>query len=173
MFVFNLVALDSSEGQVLQKLFEKLEEIRNAMGSDKVSDVLDEVLYQQILAQLMMEAAANARSIDEILQELDIKVDEEYIQRILLIRLIDGTLVKEPEKTGSQWRIHESGQLPPLQWEYWAVTAIKGSQTGESFTQYPVHAQDCFIGDRGYAPASGIAHVVASRLNWYSNGVNP
>jgi hypothetical protein len=43
-----------------------------------------------------------------------------------------------------------------------AVTATKGNQTGESLTQYPVRSQECLIGDRGYATAPGIAHVVAS-----------
>jgi hypothetical protein len=79
----------------------------------------------------------------------------------LMIRLIDGTIVKEPGKTGSQWRIHYSLQLPSLHCDYLAVTATRGSQTGESLTQYPVHAQECLIGDRGYATAPGIAHVVA------------
>lgn len=80
----------------------------------------------------------------------------------LMIRLIDGTIVKEPGKTGSQWRIHYRLQLPSLQCDYLAVTATKGSHTGESLTQYPVHAQECLIGDRGYATAPGIAYVIAN-----------
>jgi hypothetical protein len=80
----------------------------------------------------------------------------------LLVRLIDGTIVKEPGKTGSQWRIHYSLQLPSLQCDYLAVTSTKGNQTGESLTQYPVRSQECLIGDRGYSTAPGLAHVVAS-----------
>lgn len=79
----------------------------------------------------------------------------------LILRLIDGTIGKEPGKTGSQWRIHYSLQLPSLQCDYLAVTATRGSQTGESLTQDPVHSQECLIGDRGSAPAPGIAPVVA------------
>ena len=112
VFVFNLVALDTREGQVLQKLLEKLDEIRNAMGSDKVFDVLDEVLYQQNLAQLMLEAAAHARSVEDILRELDIEVDEEYIQRIkehlgesLATRYIDYTRIKDMAQIAREHRL--------------------------------------------------------------------
>jgi len=107
VYVFNLVAVDTREGKVLHKLFEKLDEIRNAMGSDKVFDVLDEVLYNQNLAHLMLEAAANARNIEEILKEIDIKVDDEYISQVkenlgesLATRFIDYTRIKEMEQSG-------------------------------------------------------------------------
>ncbi len=112
VFVFNLVAIDTREGRVLHKLFEKLDEIRNAMGNDKVFDVLNEVLYNQNLSHLMMDAAANARSIKEIVQELDIKVDEDYIQQIkdklgesLATRYIDYTRIKEMEQMAREQRL--------------------------------------------------------------------
>ncbi|KAA3661815.1 MAG: helicase, partial [Calditrichaeota bacterium] len=112
VFVFSLVAIDTREGRVLHKLFEKLDEIRNAMGSDKVFDVLDEVLYNQNLAHLMMEAAANARNIEEILKEIDIKVDDDYIDQVkenlgesLATRFIDYTRIKEMEQVAREHRL--------------------------------------------------------------------
>lgn len=112
VFVFNLVAIDTREGKVLHKLFEKLDEIRKALGSDKVFDVLDEVLYNQNLSHLMMEAAANSRTIDEILKEIDIKVDDEYISRVkenlgesLATRYIDYTRIKEMEQMAREHRL--------------------------------------------------------------------
>ena len=112
VFVFNLVAIDTREGRVLYKLFEKLDEIRDALGSDKVFDVLDEVLYNQNLSRMMMEAAANARNIDEILQEIDIEVDDEYIHQIkenlgesLATRYIDYTRIKEMEQVAREHRL--------------------------------------------------------------------
>lgn len=102
VYIFNLVAIDSREGMVLYRLFAKLEEIRKAMGSDKVFDVLNEVLYNKNLSQLMMDAAANARSLDDILKEIDITVDEKYIAQVkenlgesLATRYIDYTRIKE------------------------------------------------------------------------------
>jgi len=82
VFVYNLIAMDTREGQVLKKLFEKLKEIKNALRSDKVFDVIGEVFLGKDLSQLMLEAAASARSMDDILKELDITIDEKYINRI-------------------------------------------------------------------------------------------
>jgi len=112
VFVFNLVAGDTREGQVLTRLFAKLEEIRNALGSDKVFDVLGEVLYGKNLAQLLLEAAASARSMDEILAELDIQVDEEYIAQVkenlgesLATHFIDYTRIQEMADRAREHRL--------------------------------------------------------------------
>ena len=52
------------------------------------------------------------------------------------LRLIDATLVQEPGKTGSQWRIHYSFQWPGLKCDYFKVTASEGTETGESLRHY-------------------------------------
>jgi superfamily II DNA or RNA helicase len=112
VFVFNLVAEDTREGKVLKRLFDKLEEIRQALGSDKVFDVMGEVLYGKNLAQLLLEAAANARSLDEILAELDIRVDEDYIAHVkenlgesLATRYIDYTRIREMADRAREYRL--------------------------------------------------------------------
>lgn len=112
VFVFNLVAEDTREGRVLNKLFRKLHEIREALGSDKVFDVLSEVLYNTNLSQLLVDAAANARGIDEILQELEITVDEKYIAEVkenlgesLATRYIDYTRIKEMAQQAQEYRL--------------------------------------------------------------------
>ncbi len=112
VYVFNLVAEDTREGRVLSRLFQKLDEIRHAMGSDKVFDVLSEVLYNRNLSQLLMEAAANARNIDDILKEIEITVDEEYIAKVkenlgetLATRYIDYTRIKEMAQQAREYRL--------------------------------------------------------------------
>ena len=112
VFVFNLVAGDTREGQVLVRLFAKLQEIRNALGSDKVFDVLGEVLYGKNLAQLLLEAAASARSMDEILAELDIEVDDDYIAQVkenlgesLATHYIDYTRIQEMADRAREHRL--------------------------------------------------------------------
>jgi SNF2 family DNA or RNA helicase len=112
VYVCNLVAEDTREGMVLTKLFAKLEEIRKALGSDKVFDVLSEVLYNKSLSQFLVDAAANARNIDEILKELDIKVDEDYIAQVkenlgesLATRYIDYTRIKEMAQQAREYRL--------------------------------------------------------------------
>ena len=100
--VFNMVASDTREGQVMIRMFEKLEEIKQAMSSDKVFDVISQILPGKSLTQLLVDAAANARDQDEILRELDVKVDEERMASIrdklgdsLATRYIDYTRIKE------------------------------------------------------------------------------
>lgn len=112
VYVFNLVAEDTREGKVLNRLFQKLNEIRKALGSDKVFDCLGDVLYDKNLAQLLLDAAANARNIDDILKEIEITVDEEYIAKVkenlgesLATRFIDYTRIREMEQQAREHRL--------------------------------------------------------------------
>lgn len=112
VYVFNLVAEDTREGQVLAKIFDKLEEIRKAMGSDKVFDVIGDVFYGKNLYQLILDAVASAKSMDEIIKELDIRVDEKYIKKIkealgesLATRHIDYTRIKEMAEKAKEYRM--------------------------------------------------------------------
>lgn len=75
------------------------------------------------------------------------------------MRLIDGTLVKEPGQTGSQWRVHFSLRVPEWTCDYFRLTSSEGEGNGESLRQFPVRANDCLIADRGYAHAAGIWHA--------------
>ena len=43
------------------------------------------------------------------------------------VRIVDGTIIKEPGKTGSQWRILYSMQLPDLRCDYFDLTATTGA----------------------------------------------
>ena len=59
-----------------------------------------------------MEAAANARSIDEILKDIDITVDEDYIAKVkenlgetLATRYIDYTRIKEMAQQAKEHRL--------------------------------------------------------------------
>ena len=102
VYIFNLVSEDTREGKVLAKIFDKLEEIKNALGSDRVFDVVGDVFFGKDLYQLVIDAALNARTMDEILSELEIKPDEQLISRIkemmgesLATRFINYSQIKE------------------------------------------------------------------------------
>jgi len=127
VYVCNLVAEDTREGRVLTKLFQKLDEIKDALGSDKVFDVLSEVLYNRSLSQFLVDAAANARNIDEILEELDITVDEDYIAEVkenlgesLATRYIDYTRIKEMAQQAREFRL-----IPEYTSEYFRRAFIR------------------------------------------------
>ncbi len=110
--IFNLVAADTREGRVLNRLFEKLDEIRQALGSDKVFDVIDELFPGRNLAHLLTEAAANARTLEDILQDLEIRVDETYLRNVranlgesLATRYIDYTRIQEMHARAREQRL--------------------------------------------------------------------
>jgi len=112
VYIFNLVAENTREGKVLIKLLDKLDEIRRALGSDKVFDVIGDIFYGKNLYQLIMEAVANTRNIDEIMEEIDIKLDENYIRRIkealgesLATRYIDYTRIREMAEQAKEYRL--------------------------------------------------------------------
>lgn len=78
------------------------------------------------------------------------------------MRAFDATVVKEPGRTGSLWRVHYSVRLPSLTCDHFRITAVSGAGTGESFARFPIRPGDFVLGDRGYSTARGIAHVAAS-----------
>jgi hypothetical protein len=80
--IYNLVAHDTREGQVMTALFRKLERIREAYGSDRVFDVIGDLLPGANLRDLIVEAIAKRRSLDEIIAELERVPDAEAIQRM-------------------------------------------------------------------------------------------
>lgn len=87
------------------------------------------------------------------------------------LRLVDGSIIKEPGKTGSQWRLHFSFTLPEFCCDYFKLSPSTGEGSGETFRHYPVHAGDYLIGDRGYATANGIGYM-ASRQAYVLVRVN-
>jgi len=112
VYIFNLVAEDTREGKVLAKIFDKLEEIRKAIGSEKVFDVIGDIFYGKNLYQLILDAVANARSLDEIIKEIDIKIDDEYIIKVkealgesLATKHIDYSKIKEMTEKVKEHRL--------------------------------------------------------------------
>jgi len=82
--IYNLVAIDTKEGKILEKLLTKLEIISEQMG--KVFDVIGDVVSAYLpagktLQDLIIEAITNKRSLDEILQDFERVPDEEAIKR--------------------------------------------------------------------------------------------
>ncbi|MDO8284341.1 MAG: hypothetical protein Q7T69_04990, partial [Rhodoferax sp.] len=72
------------------------------------------------------------------------------------LRVVDGSIVREPSVTGSQWRLHYAIGLPGLQCQ---EVHLGPSDEGETLKRFAVHASDIFVADRGCAHPGGIAHV--------------
>ena len=73
--IFNFVARNTREGRVLQKLLERLREIRNELGTDQVFDVVGEIFPANLLEKLFRDLYArrtNEHAItDRIVEAID------------------------------------------------------------------------------------------------------
>lgn len=76
--IINMVAVETTEGQVLARLFEKLEHIRQDTGSDKVFDVVSDYISDRTLSQLLNEAAAGTRPVNEVINRMEAEIEFEY-----------------------------------------------------------------------------------------------
>ncbi len=95
----------------------------------------------------------------QLLAENGVRIPVDEQQHV--VRLVDATIVKEPGKTGSQWRIIYSLRLPELACDFFELTPTLGAGNGESFTRVPVSRQDLLLGDAGYCSVPSIESVVA------------
>jgi superfamily II DNA or RNA helicase len=86
VFIFNLVASNTREGDVLIRLLEKMEQMRNDLGQDSVYDFIGEILEEQgvDLAHLMEEAISGRENLDEIIARMEKTLSEEH-QRLLAL----------------------------------------------------------------------------------------
>jgi len=92
------------------------------------------------------------------------------------VRVLDGTTVKEPGRTGSQFRLHYSLQIPSMLCDHIAITAVKGEGSGEKLHRFPARPRDLILADRGFCNPVGLQALVGQgadvivRLN---TGVTP
>ena len=76
------------------------------------------------------------------------------------VRLVDATVVKEPGKTGSQWRIHYSIRLPSLECDQFDLTPVEGKNTGERLGRFTFQSGELVLADAGYSNPPDIAAAV-------------
>ena len=90
------------------------------------------------------------------------------------VRLVDATVVREPGKTGGQWRIHYSIRLPSLECDHFELTPVQGKNTGERMGRFALQAGELVLADAGYSNPPGVSAVVGQgadvcvRLNRWS-----
>jgi hypothetical protein len=80
-------------------------------------------------------------------------------------RLLDATVVSEPGKTGSQWRIHYSLRLPNLECDQFDLTSTRGTGVAERFQRFQFRAGELVLADAGYCNPAGIASVVTAQAD--------
>jgi hypothetical protein len=72
------------------------------------------------------------------------------------VRALDGTLVKEPGRSGSLWRIHYSVRIPSLVCDHFELTSTKGAGTGEALGRFAAAPGDLVLADRGFCKPNGV-----------------
>ncbi len=73
-----------------------------------------------------------------------------------LWRVVDGTIVREQGKTGSQWRILYTIRLPELECDLFEVTASEGAGNGESLTRIEAQRGELILADAAYCGLPGL-----------------
>jgi hypothetical protein len=86
------------------------------------------------------------------------------------VRIVDGTIVREPGKTGSQWRILYSIRLPSLVCDFFEVTATIGEGSGESLNRLPVGPHELIARMPATAQSLGLSMFGAMVLMcWFAS----
>lgn len=58
-----------------------------------------------------------------LLKERGLVMDK-VTHHTIQMRIVDGAVVKEPGKTGSEWRVHYAIRLPDLACDYFKLTVL-------------------------------------------------
>ncbi|RFU67465.1 DUF2075 domain-containing protein [Peribacillus saganii] len=84
VFIFNLVAKNTREGDVLIRLLNKMEQMRTDLGQDQVYDFIGEVLEENNidLSHIMEEAICGRENLDELIAQMEKTLSEEH-ERLL------------------------------------------------------------------------------------------
>lgn len=75
------------------------------------------------------------------------------------VRVVDGSVVKEPGKTGSQWRLHYSLRLPSLECDEFLLTPAHGPGNGDRLGRFRFRKGELILADAGYSNPPGVAVV--------------
>ena len=124
VYVYNLVAENTREGRVLSVVLDKLDRIREVLGSDKVFDVIGELFEGVNLERLIKEAIAGNRPI-EIYEKLD-KMEKDAVDKIK--EYTEEALAKKHidlSRIADLLRKNKEERLPPEYVEEFFVKAFK------------------------------------------------
>jgi len=82
VFIYNMVSRDTREGQILERLFEKLNRMREALGSDRVFDVIGDLIPGDSLENVLRDAITGQRRIEDIYEMVD-SIDQEKLKQTM------------------------------------------------------------------------------------------
>ena len=88
VFIFNLVATDTREGAVLATLLRKMEEMRKGLGSDRVFDLVGDLLedHEISLADIILDCITHRRRLEDVVAKIDAAVSPEHHAALVAAR---------------------------------------------------------------------------------------
>jgi superfamily II DNA or RNA helicase len=104
--LWNLVAKETREGMVFQRLFEKLEEERKALGG-KVFDVLGKLTFDNKPLKDLLVEAVRYGNLPEVRERLNKAVDNSLDRKVLLELLDERSLTSDSLDVHAVMRIKE------------------------------------------------------------------
>ena len=131
--IFNFAAINTREGRVLQKLLERLREIRRELGTDQVFDVVGEVLPSYLLEKLFRDLYTHKINVpspkDEecIVDEVKGK-DKSFFERSMAKAMSEGRRIITPSGIGIVVFAHKTttgweAQLQAMVDAGWVITS--------------------------------------------------
>lgn len=138
VFIFNLVASNTREGDVLIRLLNKMDQMREDLGQDQVYDFIGEVLEENNidLANLMERAISGRENLDELIATMEKTLSDEHKRLLELAKQerLDDSSFDLPGARRAYQEISISS-MPPRVYGEFAVKQFETSRIKLNFSQ--------------------------------------
>jgi len=124
--VWNLITRDTREGQILERIFEKLQRMRDSLGSDRVFDIIGEIIPGARLDELLKDAIFNQRRMEEIEGVIE-SMDETSVRQTLERVFMTGLATRHIDYSGilKESLLAEENRLVPEYVEDYFLRAFR------------------------------------------------
>lgn len=109
VFIYNMVSKDTREGQILERLFVKLNNMREALGSDRVFDVIGDIIPGNSLEEILRDAITGQRRIEDIYEIVD-DINPEELKKTLEKIFMTSLATRHIDYSGVQKSIFKADE---------------------------------------------------------------
>jgi SNF2 family DNA or RNA helicase len=126
VFIFNMVSRDTREGQILEIIFDKLIEMKEELGSDRVFDIVGEIIPDTDLEDVLKEAVVGQKTMDELCSYVE-EIDKAKMEKTLSRVFMSGLATRHVDYSSVLRKIQRSEEkkLIPEYVEDYLLRALK------------------------------------------------
>jgi hypothetical protein len=125
VFIFNMVAVNTREGRVLKRLFEKIEMMKEHLGAEKVYDVIGDILENAGAEEMLRRVALGEREVAEAEEEID-AISVEQTKKEISKLIGEALAIRVDERwSREKARLSEENKLIPEYLENFFVRAFE------------------------------------------------